>query len=84
MNDVTRKNSYPLPDIDDNLEVLKGKKWFCTLDLAIGYWLIKMNDMDLEKTAFAFHVELYEFLKMPYGLTNIPATCQCLMEKVLK
>ncbi len=81
LNDVTRKNLYPLPCIDDNLEALKGKKWFCTLHLATGYWQIKMSD---KKTAFASHLRLYEFLKMPYGLTNVPATFQCLMEKVLK
>ncbi len=84
MNDVTGKNSYPLRCIDDNLEALKGKKWFCTLDLATGYWQIKMSHMDVEKTAFASHVRLYKFLKMPYGLTNAPATFQCLMEKALK
>ncbi len=65
MNDVTRKKSYPLPRIDDNLKALKGKKWFCTLDLVTGYWQIKMCDLDIEKTAFASHVGLYEFLKMP-------------------
>ncbi len=72
---------YPLPCIDDNLEALKGKKWFCTLHLATGYWQIKMS---YKKTAFASHLRLYEFLKMPYGLTNVPATFQCLMEKVLR
>ncbi len=81
LNDVTRKNSYLLPRIDDNLEALKGKKWFCTLDLASSYSKIKMSDMDVEKTAFACHVGLYKFLKMTYGLTNAPATFQCLMEK---
>ncbi len=75
---------YPLPRIDDNLEALKGKKWFCTLDLATGYSQIKMSDMDVEKTTFTSHIGLYEFLKMPYGLTNAPATFQCLIEKVLK
>ncbi len=40
-----------------------------------------MSDMNVEKTAFASHVGLYEFLKMPYGLTNVPATFQCLIEK---
>ena len=84
LNEATRKNSYPLPRIDDNLEALKDKSWFCTLDLATGYWQIKMDDADVEKTAFASHVGLYEFLKMPYGLTNAPATFQCLMERVLK
>ncbi len=84
LNDVTRKNSYPFPRIDDNLEALKGKKWFCTLDLATDNWQIKMIELDIEKTAFAYHVGLYEFLKMPYGLTNAPATFQCFMENVLQ
>ncbi len=84
LSDVTWTNSYTLPRIDDNLEALKGKKWFCILDLAIGYWQIKMSDLEIEKTAFTSHVGLYEFLKMPYGLTNTPATFQCLMEKVLQ
>ncbi len=50
LNDVTRNNSYPLYRIDDNLEAIKGKKMFCTLDLTSGYWEIKMSDMDVEKT----------------------------------
>jgi len=83
LNDITRKNSYPLPRIDDHLEALNGKKWYCTLDLASGYWQIKMNEADKEKTAFASHVGLYEFNFMPFGLTNAPATFQALMENVL-
>jgi len=84
LNDITRKNSYPLPRIDDHLEALNGKSWYCTLDLASGYWQIKMNEADKEKTAFASHVGLYEFNFMPFGLTNAPATFQTLMEEVLK
>ena len=83
LNNVTRKNAYPLPRIDDNLEALKGKKWFCTLDLASGYWQVKMHEGDKEKTAFASHMGLYEFNYMPFGLTNAPATFQAMMEDVL-
>jgi len=83
INNATRKNAYPLPRIDDNLEMLKGNSWFCTLDLASGYWQIKMSDEDRPKTAFASHLGLYEFNRMPFGLTNAPATFQYLMEKVL-
>ncbi len=71
LNDVTRKNSYPLPCIDDNLEALEGKKMFCTLDLATGYWQIKMSDMDIEKTAVASQITQYKFLKMPYQINQI-------------
>ena len=83
LNDITRKDSFPLPRIDDHLDKLRGKSWFCTLDLASGYWQIKMNEADKEKTAFASHVGLYEFNFMPFGLTNAPATFQRLMEQVL-
>jgi len=84
LNEVTRKNAYPLPRIDTCLEALKGNSWFCTLDLASGYWQIKMSDEDRCKTAFASHMGLYEFNRMPFGLTNAPATFQCLMERVLQ
>ncbi len=43
-----------------------------------------MSDMGIENTSFASHVGLYKLLKMPYGLTNVPATFKCLMEKVFK
>jgi len=84
LNKITRGNSFPLPRIEDNLESLKGNSWFCALDMASGYWQIKMADEDREKTAFASHMGLYEFNRMPFGLTNAPATFQFLMQKVLK
>ena len=83
LNAATRKNSYPLPRIDDHLDALRGNSWFCTLDLASGYWQIQMHEADKEKTAFASHMGLYEFNVMPFGLTNAPATFQALMEEVL-
>ncbi len=64
LNDVMRKKSYLLPCIDDNLEPLRGKIWFCTLHLASGYWHIKMHDYDIENTAFATHIGLYEINQM--------------------
>jgi len=84
LNQVTKKNSYPIPRIDETLESLRGNSWFCTLDLASGYWQVKMADGDREKTAFASHMGLYEFNRMPFGLTNAPATFQSLMEQVLR
>ncbi len=83
LNDVTHKDSYPLPRIDDILEALRGAKYFCSIDLASGYWQIKVSDKDREKTAFGSHLGLYEFLCMPFGHTGAPATFSRLIDKVL-
>ncbi len=83
LNDVTHKDTYPLPRIDDILEALRGAKYFCSIDLASGYWHIKVADKDRENTAFGSHLGLYEFLCMPFGLTGAPATFSRLIDKVL-
>ena len=82
-NEVTRKDAYPLPNINDCLGSLSGTGWFCTLDLASGYWQVAMEEKDKEKTAFATHKGLYQFRKMPFGLTNAPATLMRLMSMAL-
>ncbi len=83
LNDVTHKDAYPLPRIDDIPDALRGAKYFCSIDLASGYWQIKVADKDREKTAFGSHLGLYEFLCMPFGLTGALAMYTRLMEKVL-
>ena len=84
LNDATRKDSYPLPRIDDTLESLKGARYFSALDVQSGYWNIAISEEDKEKTAFATGSGLYEFNVLPFGLTNAPATFSRLMEKVFK
>ena len=83
LNSVTKKDTYPLPRIDDLLDQLGKARFFTTLDLAAGYWQIRMAPEAREKTAFATHRGLYEFEVMPFGLTNAPAAFQRLMQQIL-
>ncbi|KAI5743998.1 hypothetical protein M8J77_024652 [Diaphorina citri] len=84
LNDVTRKDSYPLPRIDDTLDTLSGAKWFSTLDLKSGYWQVELHPEDKEKTAFSVGSGLWHFNVLPFGLCNAPATFERLMDCILR
>ncbi len=71
LNDVTHKDAYPIPRIDDILDALRGTKYFSSIDFASGYWQIKETEKDREKTAFGSHLGLYEFICMPFGLQQL-------------
>ena len=83
VNEITRKDAYPLPRIDATLDTLSGSQWFSTMDLMSGYWQVEMNETDREKTAFCTTEGLFQFRVMPFGLCNAPATFQRLMDLVL-
>ena len=83
VNDVTRKDAYPIPRVDDTLDMLSGSTWFTTLDLKSGYWQVEVAEEHREKTAFCTPEGLFEFNVMPFGLCNAPATFQRLMNSVL-
>lgn len=82
LNAKTRKDAYPLPRIEESLDVLSGARWFSTLDLASGYNQVPVAEKDTFKTAFCTPFGLFEFNRMPFGLCNAPGTFQRLMERM--
>jgi hypothetical protein len=84
LNAVTKKNGYPLPRIQECLDLVGKARFLSKLDLTQGYYQIRIDPKDSEKTAFNTREGKFEFLAMPFGLSNAPATFQTLMNRILR
>jgi hypothetical protein len=82
LNEVTVKNKYPLPRIDDLFDQLHGLCVFSKIDLQSEYHQLKVQECDIPKTTFILRYDLYEFTVMSFGLTNAPAYFMYMMKKV--
>ena len=84
LNARTKKDAYPLPRMQETMESMVGARHFSCMDLKSGFWQVKMDEESRQYTAFTVgSMDVYEFLCMPYGLCNAPATFQHLKQKCL-
>jgi hypothetical protein len=84
LNKITVKNKYPLPRIDDLFDHLKDAKIFSKIDLRSGYHQMRINEEDINKTAFRTRYGHYEFTVVLFGLSNTPVVFMCLMNGVFR
>ena len=84
LNDSTQKDAFPLPHIEDNLVRLSGSQWFSGIDGSGAFHVVCLEEEDKQKTAFATPWGQYHFKRMPFGLSNGPATYSRLVQLVLQ
>ena len=84
INNVIVKNKYPLPKIEDLFDQLKGAGVFSKIDLRLGYYQLRVKDVDVSYTTFRTRYSHYEFLVMPFRLTNAPTSFMDLMNMVFR
>ena len=83
LNKITVRDNFPTQLIDDNLDRLKGKKYYTSLDLKDGYYHVKIADNSVRYTAFVTPLGQFEYLRCPFGLTNAPKVFSRFLHEVL-
>jgi hypothetical protein len=84
LNKITFRNCYPIPKIDDLLDQLKGEIFFSKIDMKSGCHQVPIEPMHVSKTTFKSKEGLYEWIVMPFVLTNALTTFKRLMDDVLR
>jgi len=84
LNLQTRRDSFPMPLVDDVISQLGKSAWFTTLDLQSGFWQIRMAPEDMKKTTLVTKTRLYDWTVMPFGLKNATSTFTRTMSLVFK
>ena len=81
---MSKKDAYPVPDVQDAHDHLRGVKYFATFDLLSGYWQLGLTERAKERSAFCTRRGLYQFTRMPFGLCGAPSTVCRLLHNVLR
>jgi Reverse transcriptase (RNA-dependent DNA polymerase) len=83
LNNLTERDVYPLPRLDECIDSLGDAVVFSTLDANSGYWQVSMHPDDRDKTTLTCHVGTFRFKRMPFGLRNAPSTFQRVMDVII-